>query len=66
MANTIVNTSFQGLMDSIKKSKYPLAPVYEAITNSLEAIFQKDHKEGEKLEITVTFDFAGILGCLIP
>ena len=57
----VVNTSFQGLMDSFKKSKYPLAPVYEAITNALEAIFQKEYKNSEKPEITITFDFAGLL-----
>lgn len=48
-------------MDSIKKSKYPLAPIYEAITNSLEAIFQKEYRAEEKPEITVTFDFTGLL-----
>lgn len=61
MSSALVKTSFQGLMDSIKKSKYPLAPIYEAITNSLEAIFQKNYKDEEKPEITVTFDFTGLL-----
>jgi hypothetical protein len=61
MSNAVVQTSFSGLMDSIKKSKYPLAPVYEAITNSLEAIFQKIYQENESPEITVIFDFTGLL-----
>lgn len=65
MSNTTVPTSFTGLMDSIDKSKHRLAPVYEAVTNSLEAIFQKQkengYKEGEKPEITITFNYAGLL-----
>jgi len=49
-------------MESIKKSKYPLAPLHEAIANSLEAILQKDYfGEGEEPEIDITFEYSLLL-----
>ena len=60
MNGTFVKTSLPGLMQSTKKSTYPLAPVYEAITNALEAILQK-HYIVEHPEITVTFAFNGLI-----
>ncbi len=40
-------------MDLIKKSKYPLAPLYEAITNALETISEKKYLKGEKSKIYI-------------
>lgn len=50
-----------GAMDLIPKSKYPLTPLFEAITNSLEAISQRDLPDDEKPKITVTLHFTGLL-----
>ena len=61
MSDTIVNTSYEGLLRSIKKSKYPLAPIYEAITNSFEAILEKEYLENETPEIKVHFNFKNLL-----
>lgn len=62
MSETTVKTVFKSLMENIKKSKYALAPLHEAIANSLEAIFQKDNfAANEKPEINITFDFSGLL-----
>lgn len=62
MSEMVVKTVFKSLMESIKKSRYALAPLHEAISNSLEAILQmNDFAEGEKPEINITFDFTGLL-----
>lgn len=51
-----------GAMDLIKMSKNPLTPVYEAMTNSLEAIAQKGLRSGSsENEILVTLHFTGLL-----
>lgn len=61
MSDAVVKTNFQGLMGTIKKSKHRLAPVYEAMTNALEATLQKQYNEDEKPLITVVFDFATLI-----
>jgi len=62
MAETTVRAVFQGMMEQIRKSKYPLSPVYEALANSLEAILQKDaFRVGEEPRIKLTFEFSGLL-----
>jgi hypothetical protein len=62
MSETTVKTVFKSLMENIKKSKYPLAPLHEAIANSLEAILQKENfVKGEKVEINITFDYSGLV-----
>ena len=53
--------NLKGAMDLIKKSTYPLAPIYEAMTNSLEAIAQKQFDNSETSEITVKIYFTGLL-----
>ncbi|MCZ2204012.1 ATP-binding protein [Bartonella sp. A05] len=53
--------NLKGAMDLIKKSKYPLTPLYEAMTNSLEAIAQRQRDETEPSEITVKLHFTGLL-----
>ena len=50
-----------GAMDLIGKSKNPLTPLYEAITNSLEAISQRSFGEGEVPHISIHMRFAGYL-----
>ncbi len=46
MSTTTAKITLQGLMDDlIPKSKYPLAHIYEAITNSLESISQRAMNE---------------------
>ena len=60
-----INKAFMnlnGAMDLIKMSKNPLAPIYEAITNSLEALAQRTG-EHQKIagEIEVRFYFSGLL-----
>lgn len=59
MSSATANISLIGAMDLIKKSKHQLAPIYEAIANSLEAIYQ--NIENTHPEITLTFDFSGII-----
>ena len=61
MAETTVKAVFQGMMEQIRKSRYPLAPLYEAIANSLEAILQKDFGPKEEPAIKLTFEFRGLL-----
>jgi len=62
MSETTVKTVFKSLMENIKKSKYALSPLREAIANSLEAILQKDvFAANVKPTITITFDFTGLL-----
>lgn len=62
MSETTVKAVFKSLMENIKKSKYALSPLHEAIANSLEAILQKNSfAPTEKPKITITFDFAGLL-----
>ncbi len=51
--------NLSGAMDFIKKSKYPLMPLYQAITNSLEAMSQRDMPNDE--EITITLNFTGLI-----
>jgi hypothetical protein len=60
-----INKAFMnlsGAMDLIKMSKNPLAPIYEAMTNSLEAFAQRPDK-GQKItnEINVHLYFSGLL-----
>lgn len=54
--------NLSGAMDLIKMSKNPLAPIYEAMTNSLEAFAQRPDK-GQKItnEINVHLYFSGLL-----
>lgn len=61
MSKATANISLDGAMGLIKKSKEPFAPLYEAITNSWEAILQKSFKKGETAEIRVTFNFTGLV-----
>ncbi|MCB9995166.1 MAG: hypothetical protein H6869_01860 [Rhodospirillales bacterium] len=60
MNSATTNIDLQGAMDLIGKSRHTFSPLYEAITNSLEAIFQKQYAKNEKPEITVTFYFTGL------
>ncbi len=53
--------NLKGAIDLIKKSKYPFAPLYEAITNSFEAISQKEYGKEEKRLIDIKFYFSGLL-----
>lgn len=53
--------NLKGAMDLITKSAYPLAPLYEAMTNSLESIAQKKFEDNEASEITVRLHFTGLL-----
>jgi hypothetical protein len=54
--------NLSGAMDLIKMSKNPLAPVYEAMTNSLESLAQRvNRSEGTVGEIEVRFYFSGLL-----
>jgi hypothetical protein len=64
MSKTTAKITLKGLMDDlIPRSKYPLAPLYEAITNSLEAISQKSKNEGIPQEetIEVKLYFTGLI-----
>lgn len=61
MENATAPINLKGAMGLIKKSKYPLAPVYEATTNSLEAIAQKQYGRDEERVIEVKFYFSGLV-----
>ncbi|MCK4945074.1 MAG: hypothetical protein KAS59_02305 [Alphaproteobacteria bacterium] len=61
MSAKTARMNLSGAMDFIKKSKYPLTPLYEAITNSLEAISQRDFSSGEEPLITVRLYFTGLI-----
>lgn len=61
MSNITTRINLKGAIDLIRKSKYPLAPVYEAITNSFEAISQKQYEKGEERFIEIKFLFSGLL-----
>jgi len=59
-----INKAFMnlsGAMDLIKMSKNPLSPIYEAMTNSLEALAQRNVEEEFSGEIVVNFYFTGLL-----
>lgn len=58
-ATAIMNLG--GAMDLIKKSKYPLTPLFEAITNSLESISQREFLSNEDPLITITLHFTGLI-----
>ena len=62
MSSNKVFMNLSGAMDLIKMSKNPLAPVYEAMTNSLESIAQHLEEKGQVAgEIEVSFYFGGLL-----
>ncbi len=61
MSNATAIMNISGAMDLIKKSKYPLTPLFEAITNSLEAISQREYFDNEEFFITVTLHFTGLI-----
>lgn len=60
MAKSKPLMNLNGAMDLIKMSKNPLTPIYEAITNSLEALAQKGANDSHH-EIEVTLYFGGLL-----
>jgi hypothetical protein len=47
-----------GVLNLIKKSRFPLAPVYEAITNSMEAISLRKFPNKAKKEIEIEFYYS--------
>ncbi len=53
--------NLSGAMGFIGKSKYPLTPLFEAITNSLEAISQRGYLNNKEPLITVTLHFTGLI-----
>jgi hypothetical protein len=59
ISKAFINLS--GAMDLIKMSKNPLAPIYEAMTNSLEALAQRTCDNKIAGEIEVQFYFSGLL-----
>ena len=62
MNNSKPFMNLSGAMDIIKKSKNPLTPIYEAMTNSLEALTQKGLKVGNSVgEISIILHFTGVL-----
>ena len=59
-----INKAFMnlsGAMDLIKMSKNPLSPIYEAMTNSLEALAQRNVEEEFSGELVVNCYFTGLL-----
>lgn len=62
MALNKMFVNLSGAMDLIKMSKNPLAPLYEAMTNSLESLAQRlSENEDVEGEIEVHFYFSGLL-----
>lgn len=51
--------NLQGALDTFKKSNDALMPIFEAITNSLEAIAVKSFGESEEPNISITLDYSG-------
>lgn len=51
--------NLQGALDTFKKSNDALIPVFEAISNSLEAIAAKDFSKGEEPTIELKLDYSG-------
>lgn len=54
--------NLKGALDTFKKSGDALVPVFEAITNSLEAIAAKDFNDEEEPAIKITLDYSGSEG----
>ncbi|WP_156827273.1 hypothetical protein [Hyphomicrobium zavarzinii] len=63
MKGTTARIDVRGLMDSIPKSSLPLAPVFESITNALEAISERQKVSATVVPglITVKLYFGGLL-----
>lgn len=61
MHTDTVKMNLGGAMDLIKKSTNPLTPIYEAITNSLEAISQRKYPNGERPQIAIAMYFTGLV-----
>ena len=53
------SVDLKGAMGLLKKSKNLFAPLFEAITNSFEAISEKTYAENESPNIIVNFYFTG-------
>ena len=63
MTSTAPRLSLDGMLDFIPKSRRPLAPVFEAVSNALEAVADRRivAKWTEQCEVTLKFFFTGLL-----
>lgn len=55
--------NLSGAMDHIKRSKDPLIPIYEAMTNALESLSQRGSNKEELGQIDITLYFTGLIDC---
>ncbi len=53
--------NLSGALKTIRKSQNPLAPMTEALSNSLEAIASRNFLDGESPYIRISFYFSGLL-----
>ncbi len=61
MSEVTVKANLTSVLEKIKKSKNALAPLLEALSNSIEAIHEKQNfATDEKPEINITFNFTGL------
>lgn len=63
MTTTSARLSLEGMLDLIPKSRRPLAPLFEAISNGLEAIVERRNRTGwnERGLISLKFYFSGLI-----
>ncbi len=61
MAQQKANISFPGVMEMIKKSKRPLAPIYELVINALEAALQVRDRSEQTRTVVMHLTFSGLL-----
>ena len=50
------SADLKGMLDLVRASKSPLAPIFEAITNSLESIFELDQISDSYIKLSLTFN----------
>lgn len=61
MTSTTPRLSLDGMLDFIPRSRRPLAPVFEAVSNSLEAIAERQQKISEPGRIILRLYYTGLL-----
>lgn len=61
MTSTPPRLSLDGILDFISRSRRSLAPVFEAVSNALEAIAERQQTVAERGQITLRLYYAGLL-----
>jgi hypothetical protein len=63
MTSVAPRLSLDGMLDLIPKSRRPLAPIFEAVSNAFEAISDRRRSTGwaQRGDVTIKFYFSGLL-----